>query len=68
VIFGIKLLELEDGLYGYLKPYAFLNIIAGVCFVTFILAPLGLLVGAAGDVIMGMILLKKGPVAQPDFV
>jgi hypothetical protein len=68
VIFGIKLLELEDGLNGYLKPYAFLNIIAGVCFATFILAPLGLLIGAVGDVIMGMILLKKGPVAQPEFV
>jgi hypothetical protein len=68
VIFGIKLLELQDGLNGYLKPYAFLNIIAGVCFATFILAPLGLLIDAVANVILGMIFLKKGPVAQPEFV
>lgn len=68
VIFGIKLLELQDSLNGYLKPYAFLNIIAGVCFATFILAPLGLLIDAVANVILGLILLKKGPATQPEFV
>jgi len=41
---------------------------AGICFATFILAPLGLLIGAAGDVVMGLILLRKGPAAAPEFV
>ena len=68
VFFGIKLLELQDSLQGLLKPYAFLNIAAGVCFATFILAPLGLLIDAVGNILLGMILLKKGPVAQPEFV
>ena len=68
VIFGIKVLEIEDTLHGLLKPYAFLNIVAGVCFATFILSPLGLLIGAVGDVVMGMILLRSGAEAVPDFV
>jgi len=68
VIFGITLLDLQDNLGGYLKPYAFLNIIAGVCFATFILAPLGLLIDAVANVILGMIFLRKGPAAHPEFV
>lgn len=68
VIFGIKVLELDDSLHGMLKPYAFLNIVAGVCFATFILSPLGLLIGAFGDVVMGMILLRDGAAAVPEFV
>jgi hypothetical protein len=68
VIFGIKILELEDDLYGLLKPYAFINIVAGVCFATFILSPLGGLLLSVANVMLGMILLKKGSIAQPDFV
>ena len=68
VIFGIKLLELQDDLNGLLKPYAFLTIVAGVCFATFILSPLGMLIDAVANVMLGMILLRKGPVTQPEFV
>lgn len=68
VIFGIKLLELEDQLSGLLKPYAFLTIVAGVCFATFILSPLGLLIDAAANVTLGMILLRKEVATSPDFV
>ena len=68
VIFGIKLLELQNNLNGFLKPYAFLNIAAGICFATFILAPLGLLIDAVGNFMLGLILLKKGPITQPEFV
>ncbi len=68
VIFGIKLLELQDDLNGLLKPYAFLNIAAGICFATFILAPLGFLIDAVGNLMLGLILLKKGPIVQPEFV
>jgi hypothetical protein len=68
VIFGMKLLDLQDDLSGPLKPYAFLNIAAGVCFATFILVPLGLLLAAVGNVSLGMILHRKGPEARPEFV
>ena len=68
VIFGIRLLELQDNLNGLLKPYAFLNIAAGICFATFILAPLGFLIDAVGNFMLGLILLRKGPVKQPEFV
>lgn len=68
VIFGIRLLELGDDLNGLLKPYAFLTIVAGVCFATFVLSPLGLLVDAASNVALGMILLGKGTNTAPEFV
>lgn len=68
VIFGIRLLELGDDLNGLLKPYAFLTIVAGVCFATFVLSPLGLIVDAASNVALGMILLGKGTNTAPEFV
>jgi hypothetical protein len=45
-----------------------LDIAAGICFATFILSPLGLLIGAVGDVMLGLILLRKGRAAAPEFV
>ena len=51
-----------------MKPYAYLNIVAGALFATFILAPIGLLVGSVGDLLMGLIMLRKGPEVQPEFV
>ena len=68
VIFGIKLLELKDSGVGLMKPYAYLNIVAGALFATFILAPIGLLVGSVGDLLMGLMLLRKGPEVEPEFV
>jgi len=68
IIFGIRLLELKDSGQALLKPYAYLNIVAGALFVTFILAPIGLLVGAVGDLLMGLMMLGKGPKVEPDFV
>jgi hypothetical protein len=68
VIFGIKLLDIKDSASRLLKPYAYLNIAGGICFATFILAPVGMLIAAVGDFFLGMILLGKGPVAEPEFV
>ena len=50
------------------KPYVYLNIVAGALFATFILAPIGLLVGSVGDLLMGLMMLRKGPEVQPEFV
>lgn len=68
VIFGIKLLELKDSGIALMKPYAYLHIVAGALFATFFLAPIGLLVGAVGDLLMGLMLLGKSPVVKPEFV
>ncbi len=68
VIFGIKLLELKDSSVALMKPYAWLNIVAGALFATFILAPIGLLVSSVGDVLMGLMMLRKGPEIRPEFV
>jgi hypothetical protein len=69
LIFAVKLLRLESDLGGLLKPFIYTNIAASVCFATLLLAPLGLLLDAASNVLLGMIFLRSadGSVA-PDFV
>lgn len=69
IIFAVKLLRLESSLGGLLRPYAYVNIAAAICFATLILAPLGLLLDAGGNVMLGMIFLRR-PVEGdlPDFV
>jgi hypothetical protein len=58
IVFGIKLLRLENDLFGLLKPLVFTTIASGVCGVTIILAPLGLLAHIASLVILGVIFLR----------
>jgi hypothetical protein len=58
ILFGIKLLRLPDNLYGLLKPFSYLAIVSGVCFVTVILAPLGVIAGVVEDVILGIIFFR----------
>ena len=69
IIFAIRLLRLDAELYGFKKPYAVLTIVASICFATFILAPVGLLLDAIGNVLLGLIYLKPEPeLVQPEFV
>lgn len=69
IIFGARLLTLGSDLGGYLKPLAILTIAAGVCFATFVLAPVGLALDAAGNVVLGLIFLRtEAPPAVPEFV
>jgi len=58
ILFGIKLLRLHDNLYGLLKPFSYLAIVSGVCFVTVILALLGVIAGVVEDVILGIIFFR----------
>ena len=69
IVFAIRLLHLESDLGGLLKPYAYATIAAAVCFATIILSPLGMLIDAATNVMLGMIFLRR-PAANevPDFV
>jgi len=64
IVFSVKLLKLNDELHGLKRPYAYLNIAAAVCFATFILALVGLLIQAACSIIMGAIFLKPAAKAE----
>lgn len=69
MIFAIRLLRLENDLNGLLKPYAYITIAAAACFALFITAPLGLILDAAGNVVLGMIFLKpQAEESHPEFV
>jgi hypothetical protein len=69
IIFGIRILTLESDLNGYLKPLAYLTIAASVCFATFILVPIGLVLDAASNIFLGLVFLRPEPEATtPEFV
>ena len=58
IVFGVKLLKLKDDLFGLLKPFAYTTIISGVCIVSILLMPFGLLAAVAAYVIQGIIFLR----------
>jgi hypothetical protein len=68
IVFAVRLLRLESNLNGLLKPYVWITIAAAACFAMFITAPLGLILDAAGNIILGLILLKPASDSLPDFV
>lgn len=69
IIFAVRLLRLQDDLFGLLKPYAYTTIVASALFATFLLAFLGLFLDAACSIMLGMIFLRASRGApQPEFV
>ena len=69
IIFAVKLLRLEDNLYGLLKPYAYTTIVASALFATFLLAFLGFFLDAACSVMLGLIFLRAARgLPRPEFV
>jgi hypothetical protein len=58
IALGIRLLSLEDDLFGLLKPFVFMTITSGVLAATVLLAPLGLLAHVAALIILGMVFLR----------
>ncbi|MBZ0265966.1 hypothetical protein K8I28_15010 [bacterium] len=58
IIYGVKLLKLEDDLFGYKKPLAITYIIGSSLLMTFFLAPVGVLVLIASDVFQALVLLE----------
>jgi hypothetical protein len=55
IIFALRLLRLQDRLYGYLRPYAFANIALGVCLVSVVLVPLGIIASVIADTLVALI-------------
>lgn len=68
IVFAVKLLRLEADLGGLKKPFAYTTIVAAVCFATLVLAPLGMLVDAASNVLLGMIFLRRESAPTPEYV
>jgi hypothetical protein len=62
IMFATRLLRLSGNLYGLLKPFCYLNIGSGICFITVFLAPLGILAGAVADVVLGVIFFRAAEV------
>lgn len=58
IMFATRLLRLSGGLYGLLKPFCYVSIASGICFVTVFLAPVGIIAGAVADVILGVIFFR----------
>ncbi|MCK5564141.1 MAG: hypothetical protein KAJ07_02750 [Planctomycetes bacterium] len=68
IFYSVFLLRLEVSLNGLLKPYAYTMIAACICFMLFILIPIGMILAAVTDILLGLILLKPKEEMQVDFV
>lgn len=69
VAFAMRLRRVEGDTTGHLRPFANLTLAASLCFATFILAPVGLILDALASVWLGMMFMHAGPrMAMPDFV
>jgi hypothetical protein len=67
VLFARGLLRLPGNLYGLLKPYCYITIGSGICFITVFLVLLGIIAGAVTDVILGVIFFRAAEQPQsPD--
>jgi hypothetical protein len=58
IMFATRLLKLAGNLYGLLKPFSHLSLLSGICFISIMLLPVGILVGAVSDVILGVIFFR----------
>ncbi|MDP8206190.1 MAG: hypothetical protein P9L92_05960 [Candidatus Electryonea clarkiae] len=69
IVFGIRILRLNDTLFGYLKPLAYTQIIGSSLILTFFLAPIGGLVLMAGEIFQALILIQSArELPEPEFV
>ncbi len=68
IIVGVKVLHLPDDLLGLRRPLGVLMIVGWALPMTWILIPVGMLVGAAATAVMGVVLLRAGRGAAPEFV
>jgi hypothetical protein len=58
IMFATRLLRLSDNLYGLLKAFCYTQIVCGICFITVLLFPVGVIAGAIADVILGVIFFR----------
>lgn len=65
IMFATRLLRIPGNLYGLLKPYCYITIGSGICFIMVFLAPLGIIAGAVTDVILGVIFFRAAEQPPP---
>lgn len=58
IMFATRLLRLSGNLYALLKAFCYTQIVCGICFITVFLLPVGIIVGAVADVILGVIFFR----------
>jgi hypothetical protein len=58
ILFAKRLFRIPYSLYGLLKPYCYITIVSGACFIAIILIPVGILTGAVTDFILGIIFFR----------
>ncbi|MCS7163625.1 MAG: hypothetical protein NZ845_01315 [Thermodesulfovibrio sp.] len=64
IVFGIRILQLSDNLFGLLRPFSYASIVIGLCYSAIILIPIdilipiGLIADVVGDGALGIIFLK----------
>ena len=54
-VLGVKILKLDNELFGWRKSFSILTILTGVFLATVILLPLGLMTSMVSDVILALI-------------
>jgi len=54
VLFGYRLLAVNGAISGYKKPFAYIHMLAPICFLSVIFAPLGLLLLLAGQILLAL--------------
>ena len=65
IMFATRLLRLSGNLYGLLKPFCYITIVSGICFITVFLSPVGIIAGAVADVILGVIFFRAAEQSPP---
>ncbi len=59
ILFGYRLLALDSDIGGFKKPYAYSHIFAPLCFMSVVLAPLGLLLLLAAGTLLAMMFFSE---------
>ncbi len=62
IVFGIRLLKIKNT--GLLKYFAYATIVSGVCIVSILLAPFGLLAAVAAYILQSLIFLQAAEEAE----
>jgi hypothetical protein len=67
IIFSARFLRVDGKMRGLKKPIAYIGITIAICFLTFILIPLGMVLGMAYNLLIGLAMLQS-PQEEVDYV
>lgn len=68
IMVSMRLRRLNDSLFGLLKPFCYTTLAMGICFTTILLIPLGVVLGAASDIILGTVFFRASEQPTPPIV